>query len=68
MKPELKYQDGKLIAAAVAGVDTDKDGIMSAGVKVEMYIDAQEAVNEIIKQEVPAWLKELVEKKAQEQV
>lgn len=62
MKPELKYEGGKLIASASVGVDSDKDGQQSAGVEVKMFIDAQEAVAEIIKQEVPAWLKDLVAK------
>lgn len=63
MKPELKYENGILKATAAAGVDTDKDGVMSAGVRAEMFIDAKEAVNEIIKQEIPAWMKELLAKK-----
>lgn len=60
MKPELKYENGMLKATVIGGLDTDADGILSAGAKVEMFIDAQEAVNEIVKQEVPAWLKELI--------
>lgn len=60
MKPEIKYENGMLVAKAQVGVDTDRDGIMSAGAKVELFIDAKEAVNEIIKQEIPQWLKDLL--------
>lgn len=68
MKPELKYEDGKLIASAAVGVDSDKDGQLAAGVEVKMFLDAKEAVAEIIKQEIPEWLKNLISKKEQEVV
>ncbi len=66
MKPELKYENGKLIAKASAGVDSDKDGQLAAGVEVVLFVDAQEAVAEIIKQEIPEWLKALIAKKEAE--
>lgn len=63
MKPEITYQDGKIIAKASVGVDTDKDGAFAVSASMEVQIDAVEAVNEIIKNEVPAWLKDLIAKK-----
>lgn len=62
MKPELKYENGKLIAKASVGIDTDKDGEMSAGMSAEMFIDAKEAVAEIVKQGIPQWMKDLLAK------
>lgn len=62
MKPELKYENGKLLAKAEVGVDTDKDGQNSVGAKVEIYIDAKEAVAEIIKSGVPEWMKDMLPK------
>ena len=64
MKPEIKYEDGKLIAKMEVGVDKNEDGQMSAGAEVKMYIDAKEAVEEIISQGVPEWLKNLIDQKA----
>lgn len=66
-KPSLKYEDGKLKAAASVGIDKDKDGIQSVSLKAELEIDAMEAVNEIIKDGVPQWLKDLLGKKEAEQ-
>lgn len=63
MKPEIKYENGKIVAKAAVGVDTDKDGTFAVSAAVEVQIDAVEAVNEIIKNEVPAWLKDLIAKK-----
>lgn len=63
MKPEIKYENGKIVAKAAVGVDTDKDGAFAVSAAVEVQIDAVEAVNEIIKNEVPAWLKDLIAKK-----
>lgn len=59
-KPTLKYEGGKLKAAAAVGVDKDKDGEMSVSLKVELEIDAVEAVNEIVKDGAPQWLKDLI--------
>lgn len=64
MKPELKYENGKLVAKADIGIDTDKDGQNAVGLQAMIYIDAQEAVAEILKQGVPEWLKGLIEKAA----
>ena len=66
-KPSLKYEDGKLKAAASVGIDVDKDGIQSVSLKAELEINAMEAVNEIIKDGVPQWLKDLLGKKEAEQ-
>ena len=60
MKPELKYEAGKLIAKASVGVDTDKDGVEAIKASIEVEIDAMEAVGEMIKNEVPEWLKSLL--------
>jgi hypothetical protein len=60
MKPELKYENGKLVANASVGVDTDKDGVQAVSLKAVLEIDAMEAVNEIIKNEIPEWLKKLL--------
>lgn len=62
MTPELKYEEGKLIAKVSVGLDTDKDGVKSVGADVVIFIDAKEAFSEIIKQEIPQWLKDLLSK------
>lgn len=64
MKPELKYENGKLMVKAAVGVDADKDAVNSVELALEISIDAMEAVNEMIKGEVPQWLKDLVASKA----
>jgi hypothetical protein len=64
MKPELKFEGGLLIAKAMTGVDADKDGQHSIKAEVVLTIDAKEAVSEIIKNEIPQWLKDLLEKVA----
>lgn len=63
-KPTLKYEGGKLKAAASVGVDKDHDGAKSVSLKVELEIDAMEAVNEIVKDGAPQWLKDLVGSKS----
>jgi hypothetical protein len=63
-KPQIKYEDGKLIVNAEVGVDTDHDGKNAVGLKAELHIDAMEAVGEIVKNEVPEWLKALINKQA----
>lgn len=60
MKPEMKMEDGVLKVFAVAGVDTDKDGQQAIGLKVELFLDAKEVVAEIVKQETPQWLRDIV--------
>lgn len=60
MKPEIKYEDGKIVATASVAVDADKDGKPSVSASVVVEIDAMEAVNEIIKKEIPEWLKNLL--------
>jgi hypothetical protein len=62
-KPSLKYEDGKLKASASIGIDKDKDGVNSVSLKAELEINAMEAVNEIIKDGVPEWLKNLLGQK-----
>jgi ubiquinone biosynthesis protein Coq4 len=64
MKPELKFENGLLVAKAVTGVDTDKDGEMAIKAEVVITIDAKEAVAEIVKSGVPQWLKDLIAKVA----
>lgn len=63
-KPTLKYENGKLKAIASVGIDKDKDGAHSVSLKAELEIDAMEAVNEIIKDGAPQWLKDLLASKA----
>lgn len=63
-KPTLKYENGKLKAVASVGIDKDKDGSNSVSLKAELEIDAIEAVNEIIKDGAPQWLKDLLASKA----
>lgn len=60
MKPTIKYEGGKILAHGSTALDTDKDGQNAVSVKVEVEIDAMEAVSEIIKNEVPEWLKTLL--------
>jgi hypothetical protein len=64
MKPELKFENGMIVAKAVTGVDADKDGQHSIKAEVVLTIDAKEAVSEIIKNEIPQWLKDLLAKVA----
>lgn len=69
MKPELKYEEGKLKVKIEVGVDSDKDGILAAGLASEFFIDAKEALNEIFKSGIPDWAKKIIEKtQPQEQV
>jgi hypothetical protein len=65
MKPEMKYENGKLLVSASAGVDSDKDGQMAVKASISIEIDAMEAVGEMIKQDVPQWLKDLLAKKGE---
>ena len=59
-KPKLKYENGKLVVEAAVGVDTDHDGKQAVSLKVNLEIDAMEAVGEIVKDKVPDWLKEII--------
>lgn len=61
MKPEYKFENGKLIAKFGAGVDADKDAVMSAEIALELKIDVLEAMTEIAKTDLP-WLKEIIGK------
>lgn len=61
-KPELKYDQGKLIAKGSLGIDTDGDGQNSVALSIALEIDAKEAVSEIVKSGVPQWLKDLLPK------
>ncbi len=63
MKPEIKYENGKIVAKASTMVDADKDGQAALTASVVVEIDAAEAVGEIIKNEVPEWLKKLIASK-----
>ncbi len=60
MKPQIKYEGGKIFAQGIAALDSDKDGKAAVTIAVEVQIDAMEAVSEIIKNEVPEWLKTLL--------
>jgi hypothetical protein len=62
-KPEMKYEDGKLKISASAGVDSDKDGQSSVKASLQIEVDAMEAIGEIVKNEVPQWLKDLLKSK-----
>lgn len=64
MKPTLKYENGKLKAVAEVGIDKDNDGLNSVSLRAELEIDAMEAVNEIVKDGAPQWLKDLLASKA----
>jgi len=63
LKPSLKYVDGKLIASASVGVDTDNDGINAVSASISVEIDAKEAVTELVKDGAPQWLKDLLQGK-----
>ncbi len=63
MKPSVEMKDGKLVATAQTQVDSDGDGKAALSAKVEIEIDPIEAVNEIVKNEVPQWLKDLIASK-----
>ena len=60
MKPQIKYENGKIIAEGITSVDSDKDGKAALSIHLQVQIDAMEAVSEIIKNEVPEWLKTLL--------
>lgn len=62
-KPEIKYEEGKIVAKVNQGLDADKDGKNSIEAELLVKIDAIEAVSEIIKNEVPQWLLDLIAKK-----
>jgi hypothetical protein len=62
-KPKLKYENGNIVAEASVQLDTDKDGKPAIKLSAVLEIDAMEAVNEIVKEKVPQWLKDLVAKK-----
>lgn len=64
-KPQLKYEEGKLKASFSAGLDMDKDGQSSVGAEINVFIDAKEAVAEIVKDGAPDWLKDLLGAKAE---
>lgn len=61
MKPEIKFENGKIKAVAQAGLDKDQDGVQSVALKVELEIDAVEAITEIVKKDVP-FLKDILAK------
>lgn len=62
MKPEIKYEEGKFKLKLIQGIDADKDAVYSAGVNLEVFIDAQEALNELFKAGIPDWAKKIIEK------
>ncbi len=51
----FKFEGGKLIVTVAAGLDSDKDGVKAVDAKIDIAIDAAEAINEIFKKDV-AWL------------
>lgn len=61
MKPELKYEAGKLVAKVAMGVDGDKDQVNAMELELAVKIDVLEAITEIAKTDLP-WLKEIIEK------
>lgn len=61
MKPELKFEGGKLLVKAAHAVDTDKDGVSAVEAAIELKIDALEAITEIAKKDLP-FLKAILEK------
>lgn len=62
-KPVLKYVDGKLVIMGAFSVDADKDLKPSAKISLALELDAIEAVGEIVKNEIPQWLKDLISSK-----
>lgn len=59
VKPEVKFEQGKLLIKAEHAVDTDGDGKPSAEVSVGLKLDAAEVVSEIAKKDLP-WLEALI--------
>lgn len=55
----FKFENGKLIVSALVGLDSDKDGVKSVDLKVDVALDAAEAINEIFKKDV-AWLNTII--------
>lgn len=56
----VKLEGSKLKVSFDAGVDTDKDGQNAAGIEGSFYIDAAEAAQEIFKNGIPEWLKDVL--------
>ena len=67
MVPQIRYHNGILTASAKIIVDSDKDGVASVATEFIISLDAKEVINEIIKNEVPQWLKDILEKKSKQQ-
>lgn len=63
MQKSMKHEDGKLKIQVSDGVDMDKDGVQSVSTAFSIEINAVEAVNEIVKDGAPQWLKDLVASK-----
>ena len=58
-KPTMKFVEGKLLVEAAAQVDSDKDQKPALVAKMQLEIDAAEAVSEIAKKDLP-WLEALL--------
>lgn len=67
MNKKIEYKEGMLVIelGADAQVDSDKDGkpAVVGSLNAAVKVDAVEAVNEIIKDEVPAWLEAMIQAK-----
>ncbi len=62
VEPKLKYENGKLVAQVAVNFDGDGDGLPSVSFNSSLALDAKEAVTEIVKDGVPSWLQELLDK------
>lgn len=61
VKPEMKFENGKIVVSVSAQLDTDKDGVPSAETSLVQKIDLAEAVNEAFKTDAQ-WVIDLVGK------
>lgn len=59
MKPEVKFENGKLSIAVAYTVDADADGKASAELALQAKLDAAEIVSEIAKKDM-TWLENLL--------
>jgi len=59
MKPEIKFEEGKLKVAAAYAVNTDGDEKVAANIAVQVELDAAEIISEIAKKDYP-WLEAIL--------
>lgn len=64
VKPELKLEGKVLSVKGSVGFDSDGDGKMSAGMEAKLFVDGEEALNEMFKDGIPDWALKIIGMKA----